>query len=374
MRIEWVRNLEDVERFRDAWTALENDTTDRTLYCRHDYIMPWYRCYVGTRMADYGKPLVGFAWDGSTLVGVAPMIEAKATFARIPVWRVDCAGYNLAAGELLVRDGVHGVIELFVDSLQKEHRFELINLNGLAVDSDAYARLREHLTARGIRFDGIDFHGYAIADLKGGYEAYNKSFGWKFRSRNKNIAKKVAAAGELRIDRVTSTRDREVADKMRARMFAITESSPRVKRAGLDIERKHQPFYHDLFDMFGAQDAIDLAILTINGRDAAFMFGIVERDVYYHTMMAYHDDFAALSAGKYLLHEVLKYLPESGIHTVLSHGGYDYKSRWASRIVPQKTICVFGGGWRARLAHLVGFKLVHKKNSGAAEEVDSEPA
>jgi hypothetical protein len=55
MRIEWVRTLEGVEAFRDAWLELEEASTSRTLYSRHDYIMPWYHCYAGTPMVDHGS-------------------------------------------------------------------------------------------------------------------------------------------------------------------------------------------------------------------------------------------------------------------------------------------------------------------------------
>jgi len=373
MQIEWFRDMREIESKREPWVALESQVQERTLYCRYDYILPWYRCYAGTEHVDGGTPLVGFAWDGDTLVGVAPMIEAKTTFAKVPVKRVDCAGYNLAAGEILVRDGTAGVIEAFVDALREELRFDVININGLDSDSDRQKELLAHLEAGGARFGLIDFHSYAIADFSKGYDAYIGAFGWKRRGRMKNIANRMATQGDVRIERVTSTQDREFATNMRDRMLAISEKSPRVQRAGVDMDRQHQPFYQDIFEAFGPQSAVDLSILVINGEDAAFTFALTERGIYYHTMMAYAEAFEKISAGKYLFQEVIKMLPDLGLHMVLSHGGYEYKARWASAIIPQQTVCVFGNTMSGRLSHMVGFKFVHRAaiSTSRASEEDS---
>jgi CelD/BcsL family acetyltransferase involved in cellulose biosynthesis len=372
MRIEWLRELKEIEAKRDAWVALESQVRQRTLYCRYDYILPWYRCYSGTEHVDRGIPLVGFAWDGEMLVGVAPMIEARSTFARVPVKRADCAGYNLAAGEILVRDGVAGVIEAFVDALRDGLRFDLVNINGLDTDTPRQKELISHLERRGARYGLIDFHSYAIADLSKGYDAYIGAFGWKRRGRMKNIANKMTTQGEVKIERITSTGDRAFATSMRDRMLAISERSPRVQRAGVEVDRQHQPFYADLFEAFGPQGAIDLSILVINGEDAAFTFALVERGIYYHTMMAYAEIFEKISAGKYLFAEVIKMLPDLGLHMVLSHGGYEYKSRWASQIIPQQTVCVFGNTISGRLSHMVGFRFVHRRKAPAPGPPDEE--
>src|SRR3990170_714458 len=117
LRVEWIRGTGEIEKLRETWIALENEVRNRTLYSRYDYVIPWYHCYAGTKFAEFGEPLVGLAWEEDRLVGIAPLINSRASFAKIPVRHVACAGYNLAAGELLIRDGETGVIERFVDDL-----------------------------------------------------------------------------------------------------------------------------------------------------------------------------------------------------------------------------------------------------------------
>lgn len=372
MRLKWYRGLSEIEALRDSWRAFEKQVQQRTVYCRYDYIIPWYRCYSETDFTDRGIPLVGVAWENDSIVGIAPMISARSSFVKVPLRRADCAGYNLAAGEMLLKDHSEGIIEAFVSDLLKEQRFELVNINGIALDSARYFQLAEYLTRERLRFNQIKFHGFAIADLSAGYDGYRMSFGWKFRSRQKNISKRLEAAGHVRIDRINSTDDRSRASEMRRRMIEITENSQRVRVAGVSVERRHQPFYDAIFERFGAESAMDAAIVNINGEDAAYMFGLIERNVYYHTMMSYRESCGNLSPGKYLLQEVLRYLPGLGVHTVLSHGSYDYKTRWASRMVPQHTLCVFGSGFRARLSHAIGSRFVHnKEDPGIIEDEEA---
>jgi CelD/BcsL family acetyltransferase involved in cellulose biosynthesis len=368
MFVEWIRAMDRIAALRDRWVALESEVQNRTLYSRYDYVIPWYRAYAGTRFSEYGEPLVGLAWEGPDLVAVAPLITSRATFARVPVQRADCAGHNLAAGELLVRDGVTGAIEKFVDSLRDDLGLDLVAINGLDVASQTYERLQSHASARGAHSAYLDYHWYAIADLKDGYEAYRRARGSNFKNQTRKIAKKVAAAGAVRVDRVTSTRSEpDFSQAMRERMFCLADRSWRVSRTTPGEEREHQSFYRELFSTWGEQDALDLAILSIDGRDAAFSFALIERGIYYHTLIAFDDELRPLSPGTHLLQEVFKILPEHGIHTVLSHGSYEYKKRWASKVVPQYTICIFGRSLRAALSYFVGFKLVHRRRSRGSD-------
>jgi CelD/BcsL family acetyltransferase involved in cellulose biosynthesis len=214
------------------------------------------------------------------------------------------------------------------------------------------------LEQNGFRIGILPYHWYAVARLQDGYETYARDRGYNFRKQTRKIAKRVSGAGQVKLDCVTSLDDPEFAFQMRDRMFALAEKSWRTQRAGIQAEYQHRPFYRELFERFGRDHAVDLSILALNGRDAAFNLSLTERGVCYHSMIGYDPQLQEYSPGTYLLQEILKRLPERGIHTVCSHGGYDYKKRWASEVVPQFTFCVFGNGLRAMLSHFLGFKVL----------------
>ena len=285
------------------------------------------------------------------------MISSEATFGKIPVRRIDCAGYNQAVGDILVRDDMPEIIGLFVDSLIDEGNFQVVCLNGIVINSRKYEFLKGHIEGRGLKYDLLDFHSYAMADLRGGYEGYWKSKSHNFRRQTNRIVKKIASAGSLKVDRVSFTGGRGDVPHSISRMFSIAESGWRARKRGMEEEHNHQPIMRDVVSRFARHGAVDLSILAIDSKDAAFTLALIERDIYYQIFVAHDEKFNNFSPGTYLIQEVFKVLPDSGIHTVSSHGGYEYKERWATEIVPQSTICIFGRGITATLSYLMKFKL-----------------
>lgn len=357
MKIEWLKNLDEIESLREKWTELESSVDDRMIYSRFDYMLPWYHCFTGAKLVNYGEPLVGTAWDGNDLVGIAPMISSNATLAKVPVRRVECAGTTVAAGELLIRDDKPDIIGGLVDSLIDKGNIDIICLNGIDINSEKFRRLKDHTERDGVKLGLIDYPSYAIADLQGGYQQYCNSKSRNFRRQASRIKKKIAAAGELNVERILSTKDQYKASDIAERIHEIALSSWRIKEAGPDNLNAYRPLFKEVISRFWHLGAIDFSVLTVDSQDAAYTLAIVERGIYYQISIAFDDRFNFYSPGSYLLQEVFKVLPDSGIHLVVSHGDYIYKERWATEIVPQKTICIFGRTIRASLAYFMNFKL-----------------
>lgn len=100
-----------------------------------------------------------------------------------------------------------------------------------------------------------------------------------------------------------------------------------------------------------------LPILAISDRDAAFVFGLVERNCFYDITLAYDEGFARLSPGMDLIQEMLRDFTAVGVHTVVSHGAHDYKKHWASGFVPGKRVFLFAPGLRAAATRFTRFSL-----------------
>lgn len=360
LRIEWIRDMRTIEALRDPWVALEQRVHARTVYSRYDYVISWYHCYSHTDFTDNGNPLVGLAWADDKLVGIAPMIESSGTFTKIPVHRIDLAGYTLSVGGMLIADGHFDVVTRWAESLMNEHMADVVQLEGMSIDTAGFQAFRDRMRENGIPVEIAKFHWYAVADLQKGYQAYTRARTGNFRKQIHKIERRMSTFNSVQIDRLTSLVGSTCAVEMLDRMFALSEGSWRVRRVGLGVDRQHQRLYRELVERFGSLGAIDLAILVLDGTDAAFSLALIERGVYYHTLIAYDEKFSAYSPGSYLLQRVFASLPERDVHTVLSHGPYEYKKRWASRVVPQYTVCLFDKTLRARAARVLGFHLIHR--------------
>ena len=68
-KVEWVRELTELDRIEPAWRALEAGVTHRSHVSTFDFLATWYRHYAG----DTAAPLIGLAWRGAELAGIAPL-------------------------------------------------------------------------------------------------------------------------------------------------------------------------------------------------------------------------------------------------------------------------------------------------------------
>ncbi|MGQ0665976.1 MAG: GNAT family N-acetyltransferase [Nitrospiraceae bacterium] len=209
----------------------------------------------------------------------------------------------------------------------------------------------------GLRWEVTDDHRYAVADLRGGYLAYATAKGSNFRKQARRHAEKMDRAGSWWVDRMDGVPSQNTVSQYARRMFAIAEAGWRAHTRGVEEERLHHPIYRLLLQKFAPRGMADLSILTINGHDAAYTLGLVESGTYYQVAIAYVDEMASLSPGSFLLLEVFRILPDLGVHFVVSHGDYQYKRRWASRIEETKKIIVFAPTVRGALSWFAKFKL-----------------
>jgi CelD/BcsL family acetyltransferase involved in cellulose biosynthesis len=102
---------------------------------------------------------------------------------------------------------------------------------------------------------------------------------------------------------------------------------------------------------------LSLPVLTIGGKDAAFILGVVDRGCFFDITLAYDESFAKVSPGAFLMQHTLQQLAAARVHTAISHGAHDYKKHWSSAFVPQKRIFLFAPGVKAAATRFVRFGL-----------------
>lgn len=350
LHVEWISNLSALDAVERPWRALERVSSHRTHLSAFDFIVPWYRHYAG----EYGgAPLVGLAWQGAELAGVAPLTIRRGRVGGIPVRRVEFAPNDSVAGEFLVPDGQPHVVTALLDALVRHVTFDVICLNGLDPASDQLLTLRAAAPRHHLAVHAEE-HAYAMVDLRDGYEAYRSRLSGNTRRK---IAQKTRRIEEIgaRIEGVLFSDGVERLDDAIDRLIAITEAS--YKLQGSRLADAHRGFLADVVRRFGAREMLCLPILSIGGKDAAFVLGVVERGCFYDVSLAYDERFEKLGPGVYLMQEMLRRLAAAGVHTVISHGAHEYKKHWATAFVPQKRIFLFPPRPRAAATRLVRFAL-----------------
>jgi CelD/BcsL family acetyltransferase involved in cellulose biosynthesis len=348
--IEWIRHPGEIEPLAEEWRELEASVQDRTVLSTFDYNATWYRHYAG---AVGGDALIGVARRGSTLVGVAPLVIRRRRIGRLPLTCVEFAAHEAYAGEFLVEDDRPDTVASFLDSLARTIKFDVVCLNGID-HPGRFDEVRRTAARHRLPVEVTD-HPNAIVDLSKGYDGYFRQRKQHFRSGVRRHARRIEAVGRPVIDGIQLTRGLDRIEDAIGRMIAINEAS--YKLDGGRLADCHRGFLAELVRRFGPRGMLSLPILSIGGRDAAFVIGLVERDCFYDVTLCYDEAVAHLSPGSHLTQELLRDFAGLGVHTFVSHGAHEYKKHWASALVPSRRVFLFSPGIRGTATRFVRFSL-----------------
>ena len=346
--LERVTGLEHVERLGGAWRELEASLPDRTVFGSFDYARAWYRWYG----AERGAPLVAAVWSGGSLVALAPYALWSASLGKVPVRRADLVGHTCEAGEILVPPDSPELVELLLDAVCRNGDADVVCMSGFVPDSPKLAAVLDAARRRGWSAECVPYR-YATVDLRGGYEAYRDSMSHNFRRNVKRLEHRVASVGS-HLDRISGPVEPGQVEEYVRRMVSVADRSWKARQDG-PMAPQHRGFYRELALQFSGRGMLDLAILKIGGVDAAFLLALVEGGTYYDATISFDDEFKEYSPGTHLMYRLLRVLPESGVHTVVSHGAHYYKTRWASAFVPLVRVFLFSPGPMGRLSRLTRF-------------------
>jgi CelD/BcsL family acetyltransferase involved in cellulose biosynthesis len=361
-RVEWIRDPAALASIEGPWRALEGRVEYRTHVSTFDFLATWYRQYAG----EYGgTPLIGLAWHGPDLIGVAPLTVRRGRVGRVPVTRVDFAPNDSIAGEFLVEDERPDVVEALMDSLVRTRTtFDVICLNGFDPQAPLLSAL-DDFAARYRLAVQMEDHAYAVVDLRDGYEAYVARLSPHSRRNLNQKARKIATAG-FTVQGIQEAQNPEALAASLDRMIRINEASHKLQ--GQRLPDRHRGFLTEVVRRFGARGMLSLPILSIGGKDAAFILGVVERGCFYDITLAYDESFAKVSPGAFLMQQALQHLAAAGVHTAVSHGAHEYKRHWSTTFVPQKRAFLFAPGPRGRATRVVRFGLQPLWRRFAAQE------
>ena len=351
LRIEWLTRIGEIEALEPQWRALEESAQDRTVFSTFDWIVAWYHHYAGER----GNPLVGVARTAEGVLGVAPLVLWNGRLAGVPVRRVDFAGHNSEAGEFLLANDRPELAGHLLQSLLKRGGFDFVCLNHMDTGSRRFSAMEQALSATRCRFERVPTRD-AVVDIQHGFEAYSQGFTSNFRRNLKRREKKMSGLGHWKIERFSSVTEAALGSFVE-RSFDIFDASWKA-RVGGPLGSSHRGFYREVAERFARRGMLDLSILSVGGKDAAFIMALVERGGYYDCSISFTEAFDNLSPGTFLIVEVLKLLPQQGVHTVVSHGDHEYKRFWASAFVNDTRAFIFRPSPRAQISRLMRFKVL----------------
>ena len=350
LRTIWHRDLVSLEALGPAWRVLEHRADERTVHGSFDWMFSWFRHLSPL----YGDALAVTVWDGQDLLGIAPLSLWNGTMGRVPVRRVDLAGHNCEQGEVLLAAGRADARLALCRAVLSLQGIHVTVFTGVEPGSAQERGILDVARDQGRKVEVLEYC-YAVVDLSRGHAAYVARMSGNFRHNLRRHYERMSLAGPVAIDRLrgfcTPEEVRRYVDRIgniSARSWKATVSPPNPA---------HHAFYSEVAERFAARGMLDITILRVRGRDAAFIFALREGDRWFDGSISYAEEFADLSPGTYLMHRLLEDLAKEGVKLVVSHGDHKYKLRWTNQLVWNKRLFVFGPGLRPRMARLMRFEL-----------------
>lgn len=340
---------QDFASFESDWRVLETHCPARTVFASAEFIALWYRHYAGV----FGTPRVMLIRDqnGVPRVGVA-WIARRTRFGGIPVRRLDLAGYDGASGELLVSEGKESTqaVRHLVRGLSECDDWDLACIENIAPVSPWNEAISLAAQEAGLVAQQLS-SAYAYVDLRTGPTAHWAVLDGKRRRNLKRALVRGSAAGLMAVEgvRFFDPGTWPQCEDALARAFALIEANPKMRAVARGMSDYHRRFYRALAEHYVPRGQFDLAILTIGGADAAFVMALVEHGIYYDVTVSYAEAFKPAFPGINLMHRLIESLPAFGVHTVISHGAYDYKRSWATGFRSVLSLEWLRPNWRTRL-------------------------
>lgn len=356
LRIEWLNDIDDIELLESKWVELEHSVNKRTVHSSFDWVFPWYKHFSVKKESIFGKPLLGAAWKGNTLYGIAPLVVISNTkLAKIPVRRIDMVGHNAEAGEFLVPDDMPELAGDFIESIVDTINYDLIQLQNFHRNSDQFNALKKTVEALKLNIE-LEDHFYALVNLKSGYESYYKSRSSRYRRNLRKQEKILLDEGGWKLEKFTELEHEAKLQSALSRMVSIYNSSWKAVDGRL-LSDYYREFYEEISYRFAAKGMLDLSLMSVDSKDVAYFLALVDRGVAYDVFISYDKSFKSIRPGEFLMLQILKDITNHNIHTVVSHGAHDYKRVWASDFIPVTRIYIFSSGFKSNLARIISFKL-----------------
>lgn len=227
------------------------------------------------------------------------------------------------------------LIDVLLTTLDGDRDWDAVVLSGILENSVLWRKLIPALSKRHELTRGPNTRRYA-AELTGGVDAFLAKRSPGFR---KNLRK--AESRARRLDLVFEVADGcapDQADASFERLLAIERRSWKGRRGvGIDVEPMCG-FYRAMNRRLVERRARRLMFATIDGNDAAYIFGGVLGNTYRGLQFSFDDTFAEHSLGNLCQLTEIRRLSNDGFEVYDLGTEVAYKKRWGDRIFT--TSCV----------------------------------
>lgn len=344
MRVVELRTLAELEAIRAPWHALALASAHDTPYVLPEFMLPWIRRLDGRDTCRFVA-----AWDGATLVGLAPVVERR--IRRGGITLLALRGFPEAAPtppcDLLVRGGASGVVEAFFAHWQQQRDWDAIELPTVPVASASVTRLIELAHAAGLRAACVpSLETYAVP-VEGTWHDYHASRSKKTRQ---NLRRGLRYFAPLGTTRFATYPGAMTFDAALAQVAHVVAHSWKEHEEG---PRGWNAFLRDAMQEFERAGLLRLNFLMLGDEAVAYLMDVPFKRAWYAIHNAYDLRHQPGYAGQLMLAHAIEAAHDSQALRYDFTGNKDYLRRWTTTTRAFQHVRIDRGGalvrWKLRL-------------------------
>lgn len=337
---------------RDALRRLYPEWEE--LFSAHTYepsvSIGWTEALLRSHLESY--PVISVVLrDATEVVGIVPLYIKDVTKAGASLSTLcPVAEHFNTHSDMLLRDhSIETMSALLNGIFSIRARWDIFRINRFVVGHPALesmeCALRHALTYR-YRTDVTEPSFYI--PLQGSFESYMNQRSGNVRSSVKRLAKKLHAAGEVKIVPQHENCDCEKAFQT---IRLIEDSSWKHKNGtGITSTETQRVFYRELCRRESAERRLRLWVLHLNDRPIAYELGVVSENRYYDVHGSYNDEFKHEGPGTILFAHVIHELIEEAIHELDFFGEpFVGQQRWTQVARWHRALLIYNNTRNARL-------------------------
>jgi CelD/BcsL family acetyltransferase involved in cellulose biosynthesis len=327
MNIETIDSSERLFSLRQPWNELLESSASNCVFLTHEWLSTWWKHLAGGRRLS-----VFAAWDDGKLIGVLPVAERSAQYARMMPRVLEFVGSGLIGSDYL--DAIiKGGCEAQVSAAFSEHlhnRGLMLQLSQLRRETALVRNLAESLRAKGWLAADTKLNICPYINLTGlAWPTYVSGLGANIRKNLNRYLRLLPTNFEMEVDCV---KDVERAESALATVIELHEK--RWRRAGTS-EAFQSPavneFHREFVRLAAERNWLRILILRLNGQAAASLYALRYGPTFYFYQSGFDPAFSKHSVGVATMGLSIKTAIEEGaLEYDFLHGDEEYKFHWAS--------------------------------------------
>ena len=302
LKLTTISNYKEFKNYQKAWKGLSLRSNSDNIFLTYEWIDAFIRHFCSKK----DRLLILNVFQDDILIGIAPLMIKRCKYSGLPVKSVCFIGTAISDRMDFIIDGNREeVINLMLDYIVKiKEEWDIIDLREIAEYTGAAAIIRKWLMRTkmnnifGPRKKSFFINFNGNRDFL--FQVFSKKFNnilKKKNSRVKNMNLEFKRYLEDDIGRVGTFSDVSFIEK---------HSWKGIGEKGIFLKKHESDFHREIFRTFSKKQWVDLYMLSIDKKPAAFVYNYLYGEKSYNYNLAYDKKYSKISPGRILVLWALK--------------------------------------------------------------------